>query len=283
MVKEILQYLLLLSIENCSFVNSECSGIYSYRPCCIGEKWDESLQKCRKCPVGHYGVNCSLTCDIPYYGYRCSTGRCACNRISCQISTGCHRIRGKDINDKRVKFKRGTYETKTISMETQTTAIISTKTSELATIFMQQKIKGLSSSALLTEALTTLPRTNKTDLVNKNTSSFPYILCSIILLPLLFVIAICLYKYNTSFCVDTCMFSVKIKGLQSDEIQFEHAYEHTDRIYVNTGYWQHYDIMQETGHQSLSPKDSETSYESLKSLFSLESQDKDYDDVANVI
>ena len=38
------------------------------------------------CPFDHYGENCTFTCDTPQEGFRCSTGGCHCNRVSCNVS-----------------------------------------------------------------------------------------------------------------------------------------------------------------------------------------------------
>ena len=49
------------------------------------------------CPPGYVGLNCTLQCPYPTYGFRCS-GRCECDKDSCDFSTGCRHITtGKHI------------------------------------------------------------------------------------------------------------------------------------------------------------------------------------------
>ncbi|XP_052709570.1 uncharacterized protein LOC128184227 [Crassostrea angulata] len=69
-----------------------CKGNLKHEPCCVGEEWNVKEGKCKACPINHFGENCTFTCRIPENGYRCSTGRCNCNRVSCNVtisSTNC--------------------------------------------------------------------------------------------------------------------------------------------------------------------------------------------------
>uniref|UniRef100_A0A8W8J7Z1 TNFR-Cys domain-containing protein n=1 Tax=Magallana gigas TaxID=29159 RepID=A0A8W8J7Z1_MAGGI len=64
---------------------AQCKGNLMHEPCCVGEKWNVKEGKCIACPTNHFGKNCTFTCSVPENGYRCSTGQCRCNRISCKV------------------------------------------------------------------------------------------------------------------------------------------------------------------------------------------------------
>nr|XP_022294311.1 uncharacterized protein LOC111104582 [Crassostrea virginica] len=59
---------------------------FTYKPCCVGEQWNSTEGKCVACPFGHYGENCTFTCNPPKEGYRCATGNCRCNKWACNVS-----------------------------------------------------------------------------------------------------------------------------------------------------------------------------------------------------
>nr|XP_022294540.1 uncharacterized protein LOC111104729 [Crassostrea virginica] len=59
---------------------------FTYKPCCVGERWNSIEDKCVACPFGHYGENCTFTCNPPMEGYRCATGDCHCNKWACNVS-----------------------------------------------------------------------------------------------------------------------------------------------------------------------------------------------------
>ncbi|XP_078317540.1 uncharacterized protein LOC111104583 [Crassostrea virginica] len=61
-------------------------SIFTYRPCCVGERWNSTEEKCVACPFGNYGENCTFTCNPPTDGYRCPTGNCQCNKWACIVS-----------------------------------------------------------------------------------------------------------------------------------------------------------------------------------------------------
>ncbi|XP_078310303.1 uncharacterized protein LOC144618335 [Crassostrea virginica] len=64
---------------------SVCSGLskFTYKPCCVGERWNSTEGKCVACPFGNYGENCTFTCNPPTDGYRCPLGDCHCNKWAC--------------------------------------------------------------------------------------------------------------------------------------------------------------------------------------------------------
>lgn len=41
-----------------------------------------------ECQPGYHGPNCAKSCPYPTYGDRCQ-GVCDCDKISCDVSTGC--------------------------------------------------------------------------------------------------------------------------------------------------------------------------------------------------
>ncbi|XP_078313460.1 uncharacterized protein LOC111104729 isoform X1 [Crassostrea virginica] len=65
-----------------------CNGLskFTYKPCCVGERWNSTEGKCVACPYDHYGINCTFICNPPSGGYRCVTGGCHCNKWTCNVS-----------------------------------------------------------------------------------------------------------------------------------------------------------------------------------------------------
>lgn len=77
---------IFLCIWLAPFSYTFCESNLTHKPCCIGEKWNAKEGKCVACPINHYGDNCTFKCRLPEHGYRCSTGRCTCNRIACNVN-----------------------------------------------------------------------------------------------------------------------------------------------------------------------------------------------------
>lgn len=105
-------FFLFFVAETCS---AQCYESGQYQ-CCSGYEWNNMLRKCIKCKPGFYGINCSMTCLLPYYGEGCQQ-ECVCSKEEeCDISIGCQKK-----------------STTTITTNTTTTAATTTKTTRFYT------------------------------------------------------------------------------------------------------------------------------------------------------
>lgn len=73
----------LIAIKQSSYMsqreNCSCGSDHFY---------DSLSQRCRECPHGYIGTNCSIQCRFPSYGDRCQF-ECNCSKEDCNASTGC--------------------------------------------------------------------------------------------------------------------------------------------------------------------------------------------------
>nr|XP_011436184.2 N-acetylglucosamine-1-phosphodiester alpha-N-acetylglucosaminidase-like isoform X1 [Crassostrea gigas] len=58
--------------------------------CCTSYMYNDTLQQCVAC-IGRFGVNCSQSCPLGYYGRRCNE-TCNCNFTVCDEVTGCLKV-----------------------------------------------------------------------------------------------------------------------------------------------------------------------------------------------
>ncbi|XP_052719898.1 uncharacterized protein LOC128191721 [Crassostrea angulata] len=56
-------------------------------PCCTNYFWENG--KCKECPPGYFGKNCSSLCEYPNYGQHCQN-TCDCNVTDCNHVDGCY-------------------------------------------------------------------------------------------------------------------------------------------------------------------------------------------------
>lgn len=43
---------------------------------------------CKECDPGYYWINCSKTCEYPYFGQQCAQN-CSCEKHLCNVMIGC--------------------------------------------------------------------------------------------------------------------------------------------------------------------------------------------------
>nr|XP_034306498.1 uncharacterized protein LOC117682615 isoform X3 [Crassostrea gigas] len=97
LIHAFLLYCTFLSIWT-SVVNS-CSIGHLERSedvCCINYVKEENF--CKECPIGYFGVDCSVPCDQSFYGKLCSL-RCGC--LKCHHIYGC--VPAKTISEAKLR------------------------------------------------------------------------------------------------------------------------------------------------------------------------------------
>ncbi|XP_048771713.2 uncharacterized protein LOC125677621 isoform X1 [Ostrea edulis] len=50
--------------------------------CCIGYVWNEAQNTCIQCMTGFYGINCTIPCPYPGFGWDCQL-QCTCSNEDC--------------------------------------------------------------------------------------------------------------------------------------------------------------------------------------------------------
>lgn len=60
-----------------------------------------------ECDPGYYWVNCSKTCEYPYFGAKCAHN-CSCEKQLCNVMIGCA---NGEYNDQYVNYLSKFYET----------------------------------------------------------------------------------------------------------------------------------------------------------------------------
>nr|XP_011454287.2 multiple epidermal growth factor-like domains protein 11 [Crassostrea gigas] len=80
--------ILLVLMTKVCIIRGSCSNRQTSDCCSTGYFYDSVSRKCMVCPDGFTGVNCSIKCRFPSYGYRCQSA-CNCSEENCEASTGC--------------------------------------------------------------------------------------------------------------------------------------------------------------------------------------------------
>lgn len=97
--------ILLALMTKVCIIRGLCSNSQTTDCCNTGYFYDSASKKCMKCPDGFTGINCSLKCRYPSYGYRCQS-QCDCPEKNCDASTGCI------LNTQRIPTKNDALSTK---------------------------------------------------------------------------------------------------------------------------------------------------------------------------
>nr|XP_022291182.1 cell death abnormality protein 1-like isoform X2 [Crassostrea virginica] len=65
--------------------------IHPKETCLIGVdcEWSSKEKRCKDCPEGFYGLNCSLKCRYPNYGIDCQKDCSQCGQELCNFISGC--------------------------------------------------------------------------------------------------------------------------------------------------------------------------------------------------
>ncbi|XP_062601014.1 angiopoietin-1 receptor-like [Saccostrea cucullata] len=73
-----------------------CIGKEFFKGCCPHTFWNNETKDCEKCPSGFYGLNCSFSCQYPFFGDRCLS-KCSCNSSLCDLTKGCISTNGENM------------------------------------------------------------------------------------------------------------------------------------------------------------------------------------------
>nr|XP_022295516.1 uncharacterized protein LOC111105486 [Crassostrea virginica] len=120
---------LILFLVDVRLSISLCQGIYRFKPCCTGERWDSDKKECVPCPSDHYGKNCTFTCNVPYDGYRCVMGSCTCNKLACNVEISSPECFSSPESESLSKFSTSNTEVETTVRATEKSTSINSLSS----------------------------------------------------------------------------------------------------------------------------------------------------------
>ncbi|XP_056013524.1 multiple epidermal growth factor-like domains protein 10 isoform X2 [Ostrea edulis] len=85
--------------------------------CCIGYVWNEAQNTCIQCMTGFYGINCTIPCPYPGFGWDCQL-QCTCSNEDCNHVYGWKRKVSEDTTEAAPKSTNISHQDKMCAEET---------------------------------------------------------------------------------------------------------------------------------------------------------------------